>query len=498
MFYKSTRGFNEKLLASKTILEGISKDGGLFVPEQIPVISMEEILNLNSYQDTAFLVLKNFLTDYTDEDLKFSIEKAYNASKFDDKRITPIFNFDNNCLITELWHGPTSAFKDIALQIMPILLSIARDKNKVKNEIVILVATSGDTGKAALEGNKDVKGTKIIVFFPHNGVSEIQRLQMVTQEGSNTFSYAVKGNFDDVQNNVKAIFNDRTLNNILIEHGFELSSANSINWGRLVPQIVYYFYSYIQGLQKGLFKNGTRVNFVVPTGNFGNILAGYYAKKMGLPIKKLICASNSNNVLTDFINTGVYNKKRRFYKTISPSMDILISSNLERLLYDLSGGDSDYVASLMNQLKEDGMYRVDLRIHKKIKDLFWADWADDDITRRQIYKDYTEKNYLLDTHTAVARAVYFKYIDQTSDDTYTFILSTANPYKFSVSIYEALFGKPNHYKSEFDLMFEIEEKTKVPIPEQLRSLKEKSIIHKGIIDKELMSDIILKTLNIKS
>ncbi|AEE14536.1 threonine synthase [Thermodesulfobium narugense DSM 14796] len=498
MFYKSTRGSDKKLLASETILEGLSEDGGLFVPEQIPTINIKEVSKLERYQDVAFLILKNFLTDYTDDEISYCIERAYNFDKFDSKFVAPIFILNKNCSITELWHGPTQAFKDIALQIMPLLLSIAKDKNNVKNEIVILVATSGDTGKAALEGYRDVKGTKIIVFFPHNGVSEIQRLQMVTQEGTNTFSFAVKGNFDDVQNSVKSIFNDIILNKKLLQNGFELSSANSINWGRLVPQIVYYFYSYIQGLKNNLFDINSEINFVVPTGNFGNILAGYYAKKMGLPVKKLICASNSNNVLTDFINTGIYNRKRKFYKTISPSMDILISSNLERLLYDLSDSDAGYISKLMNQLKEKGEYKINNDLHSKIKDLFWADWADDVETKEQIYKDFKENNYLLDTHTAVGRTVYLKYISQTKDFTPTFILSTANPYKFSISIYEALFGKPEYDKSEFDLMFEIEEKTKVLIPAPLRSLKEKDIIHKSIINKEHMVDEILKILGIKS
>ncbi|AWB10301.1 L-threonine synthase [Thermodesulfobium acidiphilum] len=498
MLYKSTRGDNEKLLASETILEGLSKDGGLFVPEEIPPIDIKEISKLERYQDVAFLILKKFLTDYTNDEISYCIDQAYNLDKFDNKFITPIFSFNKNCSITELWHGPTQAFKDIALQIMPLLLSIAKNKNNIHNEIVILVATSGDTGKAALEGYKDVKGTKIIVFFPHNGVSEIQKLQMITQEGTNTFSFAVKGNFDDVQTSVKSIFNDVALNNKLLQNGFELSSANSINWGRLVPQIVYYFYSYIQGLKNNLFDMNSEINFVVPTGNFGNILAGYYAKKMGLPIKKLICASNSNNVLTDFINNGIYNRKRKFYKTISPSMDILISSNLERLLYDLSNSDSNYILNLMIQLKENGEYKINNDLHSKIKNLFWADWVDDTTTKKQIYKDFKENNYLLDTHTSVGRSVYLKYISQTKDFTPTFILSTANPYKFSISIYEALFGKPDPTKSEFDLMFELEEKTNVPIPAPLRSLKEKSIIHKVVINKEQMSDEILKILGIKS
>jgi len=498
MFYKSTRGMEKRLTASQVILQGLSKDGGLFVPEDIPAVDIKNIENIKGYKDIAFIILKKFLTDYSDEEIKSCIEKAYSINKFDNIDVTPIFILQEGCSVTELWHGPTQAFKDIALQIMPLLLSIAKEKNEIKNEIVILVATSGDTGKAALEGYKDVKGTKIIVFFPHNGVSEVQRLQMVTQEGSNTFSYAVNGNFDDVQNTVKAIFNDRNLNNILSEHGFELSSANSINWGRLVPQIVYYFYSYIQGLQKGLFNKNSEINFVVPTGNFGNILAGYYAKKMGLPIKKLICASNSNNVLTDFINTGVYDRKRNFYKTISPSMDILISSNLERLLYELSDKDSEYISSLMAQLNDNGNYKIETNIQDKIKDLFWANWADDETTKKQIGKDFVDKKYLLDTHTAVGRVVYLKYINFTGDTTPTFILSTANPYKFSISIYEALFGRPETGKSEFDLMYEIEERTSSPIPMPLRSLNEKKILHTGVIEKEFMAKEVLRILNINS
>lgn len=498
MFYNSTRGIEKKLTASQVILQGLSKDGGLFVPENIPTVDIKNIETINRYKEIAFLILKKFLTDYSDEELKNSIEKAYNIDKFDNSLITPILPLQEGCLITELWHGPTQAFKDIALQIMPLLLSIAKEKNNIKNEIVILVATSGDTGKAALEGYRDVLGTKIIVFFPHNGVSEVQRLQMVTQEGSNTFSYAVNGNFDDVQNTVKSIFNNKDLNNKLLQNGFELSSANSINWGRLVPQIVYYFYSYIQGLQKGIFNKDSEINFVVPTGNFGNILAGYYAKKMGLPIKKLICASNSNNVLTDFINNGVYDRKRNFYKTVSPSMDILISSNLERLLYELSDKDSDYISSLMTQLKDNGKYKIDTKIQDKIKDLFWADWADDDSTKKQIKLDFTERKYLLDTHTAVGRAVYLKYLKLTSDKTPTFVLSTANPYKFSISIYEALFGKPEINKSEFDLMYELEKQTLFQIPLPLKSLKQKTILHSKVLSTDEMTNEIFKILGINS
>ena len=498
MFYNSTRGMEKKLTASQVILQGLSKDGGLFVPEDIPTVDIQDIEHTKGYKDIAFIILKKFLTDYSDEEIKSCIEKAYSIDKFDSRDVTPIFTLQEGCSVTELWHGPTQAFKDIALQIMPLLLSSAKEKNDNKNEIVILVATSGDTGKAALEGYRDVAGTKIIVFFPHNGVSEVQRLQMVTQEGSNTFSYAVNGNFDDVQNTVKSIFNNKSLNNRLLQNRIELSSANSINWGRLAPQIVYYFYSYVQGLQKGLFSKDSEINFVVPTGNFGNILAGYYAKKMGLPIKKLICASNSNNVLTDFINTGIYDRKRNFYKTISPSMDILISSNLERLLYELSEKDSEYISNLMIQLKDSGKYMIEASIHDKIKDLFWADWADDEATKKQIYKDFVDRKYLLDTHTAVGRAVYLKYFNLTKDTTPTFILSTANPYKFSISIYEALFGKPEDSKSEFDLMYEIEEKTSFPIPMPLKALKNKNILHKGILDKENMEDEILKILGINS
>lgn len=393
--YISTRGKNDNFSAAEAIKAGIAADGGLFVPTIVPKVTtdwLENLINLD-YKQRAFQVLGLFLSDYSDGELNVCIDSAYTTDKFDTAAIAPLVSVDQDRFMLELWHGPTSAFKDMALQILPHLLSTALYKTNEAGEIVILTATSGDTGKAALEGFKDVKQIKIIVFYPYEGVSPIQRMQMVTQAGANVSVVAVKGNFDDAQNGVKRIFNDSEFNKELAEQSFQLSSANSINWGRLVPQVVYYFSAYADMVREGNLKLGEPVNFVVPTGNFGNILAGYFAKLMGLPIGKLICASNSNNVLTEFLQTGIYNRKRTFYKTASPSMDILISSNLERLLYYITNGDTAQVKSWMAKLNEDGEYFVGKEYLEAIQETFWADYVGDKETLETIKGVYDKYIY---------------------------------------------------------------------------------------------------------
>ncbi|WP_405751958.1 threonine synthase, partial [Anaerovibrio slackiae] len=393
MNYISTRGNNQKMTSAQAIIAGLADDGGLFVPDELPQVDMEFIKGLTklSYQERAARVLGCFLTDYTDEEIKGCVERAYGGGKFDDAAVAPL-NIMEDVSVLELWHGPTSAFKDMALQLLPQLLSTALKKTGEKNQVLILVATSGDTGKAALEGFRDVEQTKIIVFYPENGVSRIQKLQMVTQQGENVAVTAVKGNFDDAQSGVKAIFSDREFNAKLNEAGVSLSSANSINWGRLVPQIVYYFSAYADLLKAGVIRAGDEISFTVPTGNFGDILAGYYALRMGLPVKMLICASNTNNVLTDFLTTGVYDRNRDFFKTISPSMDILISSNLERLLYHVTN-DAAQVAEWMKSLAETGRYDVGAEVLAKIQATFGCDWADDQKTMETINAVYDERKY---------------------------------------------------------------------------------------------------------
>ena len=456
MQYHSTRDKSISVSSAEAIKTGLSAEGGLFVPESFPSVSLDEIKNLasKSYNERAYFVLSKFLSDFTEEELKKCIDSAYTKEKFETESIAPVYKLNDTTYFLELWHGPTCAFKDMALQILPHLLTTSMKKTNEDKEIVILVATSGDTGKAALEGFKDVAGTRIIVFYPDNGVSEIQKLQMVTQEGNNVSVAAVKGNFDDAQSGVKKIFTDTDYKNLLDRNQFKLSSANSINWGRLVPQIVYYFSSYAELVKNNEIEIGDKINVVVPTGNFGNILAAYYAKKMGLPIAKFICASNENNVLTDFIKTGVYNKNRDFHTTISPSMDILISSNLERFLYDLTGCDDKLVSEWMKELNTNGSYEVS-------------------------------------AHTAVAKSVYDKYVAQTGDTTKTIIASTASPFKFNQSVLIAL---EDHNavvgKDEFTLLKELSEKSNMQIPKSLYELKDKSVVFDLVCDKDEMQQIV--------
>ena len=485
MNYISTRGNNQKMTSAQAIIAGLADDGGLFVPDELPQVDMEFIKGLTklSYQERAARVLGCFLTDYTDEEIKGCVERAYGGGKFDDAAVAPLNIMEDNVSVLELWHGPTSAFKDMALQLLPQLLSTALKKTGEKNQVLILVATSGDTGKAALEGFKDVEQTKIIVFYPENGVSRIQKLQMVTQQGENVAVTAVKGNFDDAQSGVKAIFSDREFNAKLNEAGVSLSSANSINWGRLVPQIVYYFSAYADLLKAGVIRAGDEISFTVPTGNFGDILAGYYALRMGLPVKKLICASNTNNVLTDFLTTGVYDRNRDFFKTISPSMDILISSNLERLLYHVTN-DAAQVAEWMKSLAETGRYDVGAEVLAKIQATFGCDWADDEKTMETINAVYGERRYIADTHTAVAWDSAHKYMLQGNAEPMV-VVSTASPYKFNESVLTAL-GETIEGMDEFQLLDKLQSLNSFKIPAGLAALKNAQVRHSNVVEKTAM------------
>lgn len=493
MQYNSTRNNNIKVNSAQAIKQGLSEEGGLFVPQSFPKVELDEIAQLSkkTYNERAYFVLSKFLTDFSAEDLKNCISNAYTKEKFGTEAIAPLYKLNNSVYFLELWHGPTCAFKDMALQILPHFLTTSMKMTNEDKEIIILVATSGDTGKAALEGFKDVQGTRIIVFYPDNGVSEIQKLQMVTQRGNNVSVAAVKGNFDDAQSGVKKIFTDNDYKALLERNGFKLSSANSINWGRLVPQIVYYFSAYADLLSSGEIELGDEINVVVPTGNFGNILASYYAKKMGLPIKKFICASNENNVLTDFIKTGVYDKTRQFHTTISPSMDILISSNLERFLYDLSGGDDKLISDLMAQLNTDGKYEVPENIRAAMQELFDADCCDDKETMSSIRKTFEESGYVTDTHTAVGKCVYDKYTARTGDKTKTVIASTASPFKFNQSVLIAL--EDYNFvtgKDEFELLELLEKKSGMKIPQSLAELKDRTPIFDTVVEKDQMANTV--------
>ena len=481
----STRNGGEMIEASRATLRGIAPDGGLYVPVSYPDISALGDITAMSYPELSAKVLGLFFDDI--DDLQTMTENAYRS--FDDAAVAPVKKISDDTYVLELWHGPTLAFKDMALSVLPRLMTASMDDNK---NILILVATSGDTGKAALEGFCDVKGTSILVFYPDDGVSDMQRLQMVTQEGRNTHVVAVKGNFDDAQNGVKAIFTDSAFRQQIGEKGYDLSSANSINFGRLAPQIAYYFSAYAQLIKNGDIADGERINFVVPTGNFGNILAAYYAKKMGLPVGRLICASNKNNVLTDFFNKGEYSLKRDFYKTMSPSMDIMISSNLERLLFELTGRDADAVKSMMARLKDKGAYAIDGAARNTLEADFYADWCDEDETRRSIKDMFGETRYLLDTHTAVAVGVYEKY-KKTGDTAKTVIVSTASPYKFPEDVLGAL-GEDTSGLSVFDMAHKLSRLTGTAVPGQITALQTKSICHSRVVEKDAMRDAVLETL----
>lgn len=491
-FYKSTRSNDVTITSSEAIVKGLAHDGGLYVPVEFPVLdkSFEELKNMN-YRELAFYIMEKFLTDFSDEELLYCVNNAYDE-KFESKDIAPLTE-SVGVHFLELFHGPTLAFKDMALSILPYLLKAASRRLDIEEEIVILTATSGDTGKAALEGFADVDGTRIIVFFPEDGVSEIQKRQMVTQEGKNTFVVGIEGNFDDAQRGVKEAFSDVQFNNELNDRGYMFSSANSINIGRLVPQIVYYFYAYLNLVKEEKISTDEKINVVVPTGNFGNILAAYYAKKLGLPVNKFICASNDNNVLYDFINTGVYDIAREFKKTISPSMDILISSNLERFLYEISGNDADMINDLMNNLKEKGRYEISDKMKEGLQD-FYGGYIDDKKTCETIKKVYDSSSYLIDTHTAVAYAVYENYKEETGDNTQTIIASTASPYKFTRSVMKSIKEGFENY-SDFDLIREMSRLTNQDIPVGIRNLEDKDILHNRRCRKDKMKSTISNILN---
>lgn len=491
LFYNSTRSKGIRVSASEAILQGLCDDGGLFIPERIPALkpSFEELTKMD-YRETAYTVMSEFFTDFTEEELRHCIDSAYD-SKFDTADIAPIKKA-GNARYMELFHGKTIAFKDMALSILPHLMITSARKNDIKNEIVILTATSGDTGKAALAGFADVKGTRIVVFYPKDGVSPIQKLQMVTEKGLNTCVVAVEGNFDDCQTGVKKIFSDRELAAKLDERGFQFSSANSINIGRLIPQVAYYIYAYSRLIKDGAVRPGEKVNFVVPTGNFGNILAAYYAMKMGIPVNKLICASNENKVLFDFFNTGEYNRNRDFILTSSPSMDILISSNLERLIYHISGNDPEKNKSLMDALKDSGRYEIDAPMKEKLG-CFASYYTSEEDTAKKIKSLYEECGYILDPHTAVAGAAYDRYLKDTGDDTVTVIVSTASPFKFTRSVMTAI-DKSYDSKGDFELVDELSKLGRIGVPAAIEEIRNADIRHKSECSIDKMQDKVLEFL----
>lgn len=490
--YESTRNSELKSTASKAVLKGIADDGGLFVMRNLEDkrIDINNLIGKN-YMEIAEAVLTVILDDFPVDVIRRCTKTAY-YDKFGTEEITPVVKLGENYIV-ELFNGPTSAFKDVALSILPHLMKSSYEMNDMKGEVIILTATSGDTGKAALEGFKNVEGTKVVVFYPEGGVSQVQEAQMVTQEGKNTFVCAIRGNFDDAQTGVKNIFANKKINEEMSAKNKVLSSANSINIGRLAPQVVYYFYSYMKLIEKGGIKLGDKVNFAVPTGNFGNILAGYYAKILGLPINKLICASNENNVLYDFIKSGVYNKNREFHKTISPSMDILVSSNLERLLYYLSGKNNQTVSVLMKKLNSEGKYEISSEMQEKLNKDFYGGCVFKDEALETIYNTFEKYGYLLDTHTSVAYKALEDYRTSTGDSTVSLVLSTASPYKFSKSVYESLFGKARD--DEFEIMEELSEKTKTDIPKNLKNLKSKEIRHREVCNINEMGNYVMYVSN---
>ena len=497
MYYKSTRNSDVRVDSATAITQGISADGGLFVPESVPKLTLDEIKYLAglNYSCRAAYIFKKYLTDFTDAEIQYCTDSAYSTKNFETESIAEISQLFDGTYMLELWHGPTCAFKDMALQILPYFLTTAAKKINIDKKIIILVATSGDTGKAALEGFKDVEGTQILVFYPEDGVSPMQKRQMTTQEGSNVGVCAVKGNFDDCQNGVKSIFTDAEIKEKMNAAGLMFSSANSINWGRLVPQIVYYISSYASLAECGEISLGDKINIVVPTGNFGNILAAYYAKLMGLPVNKLICASNINKVLTDFIETGIYDRNRKFYATCSPSMDILISSNLERLLYILTGQNDAQIREWFGSLASTGRYEVNDEVKNVLREEFFAGYCDDDQTKKTIREIYEKYSYTCDTHTAVAVKVYEDYKNKTGDMTKTLIASTASPYKFSSSVLEAIEGS-NSELDEYEMVDRLGELSKLPIPSSLAELKNKERIFKDSIGKAEMNDYVLKDFGI--
>lgn len=494
LVYHSTRNSEETATASEAILKGLTSDGGLFVPDSIPKlnVSLEDLTQM-SYQEIAYAVMKEFLTDFTEEELKTCINNAYD-SKFDTEEIAVTKKVDGAYYL-ELFHGATIAFKDMALSILPHLLVTSARKNNVKNEIVILTATSGDTGKAALAGFADVPGTKIIVFYPKAGVSPIQEKQMVTQKGDNTYVIGIKGNFDDAQTGVKKMFSNKELAKVMNDNGFQFSSANSINIGRLVPQVVYYVKAYADLLKQGALKAGEPMNVVVPTGNFGNILASYYAKQMGIPIGKFVCASNKNKVLFDFFETGKYDRNREFYVTTSPSMDILISSNLERMIYRIAGNDAKQCAKFMAALTKDGEYVITDAMKAELSEFFGA-FGSEEETAVKIKEVYDKEGYVMDTHTAVAAVAYDKYKAATGDDkTPTVIASTASPYKFTRSVMDAI-NPAYDAEDDFELVDELNKVSKTAIPKAIEEIRTAPVLHDTVCETAAMEDEVKKILGI--
>ena len=508
MKYKCTRDSSTQVTGSTAIVNGLSNSGGLYVPEYFPSLSLDKIeeISKESYSRRASYIMSLFLTDFSLNELTDYTGAAYNTERengFRNDKIAPLYKMDDSTYFLELWHGPTCAFKDMALQIMPRLLTASIKKTEEKRKVCILVATSGDTGKAALDGFCDIKNTKIMVFYPQNGVSQIQKLQMTSQKGNNVNVTAVEGNFDDAQAGVKVIFSDKALTGELDKKGFFLSSANSINWGRLVPQIVYYVSAYCDLLSGGMIKSGEKVNFCVPTGNFGNILAGYYAERMGLPVNKLICASNRNDVLTQFINTGVYDKNRPFYTTVSPSMDILVSSNLERLLYELSDKDGSAVSAYMKSLSEKGFYKITDTVSRELKRIFSSGYCSEEDTMKTIKNTFEKDGYLIDTHTAVAYKVLNDYRKASNDGTVSVVISTASPFKFCGAVLEALGQSTKSdktvygcdiLKDETDLTERLSRATGCDIPAPLAALKNEVPRFSEVVRPDNMKESVLRFL----
>ena len=494
MSFFSTRG-ESCVTASQAILHGLAPDGGLYVPAMFPAVPMERVSSFceKDYAARAVSILKRYLEDFSIPEIDEAVHAAYGPDRFDTPEIAPVRKVDDATWVLELFHGPTLAFKDMALQLLPHLTRLSALKNNEQREISILVATSGDTGKAALEGFRDVPGTSCTVFYPMEGVSDVQKLQMVTTGGNNTHVIAVRGNFDDAQTGVKELFASQDFIRQMNERGKILSSANSINFGRLVPQIVYYFSAYADLINQHAITPGETVNFCVPTGNFGDILAGYYARSMGLPVNKLICASNRNNVLTDFFNTGIYSTHRTFFKTLSPSMDILVSSNLERLLYEAADRDGALIRTWMKQLKESGSYSIGEQRRDWMADVFWGDCADNKDTLIEIGKRFVEDGYLMDPHTAVGGHVLRQYRQKTNDPTPTILLSTASPYKFAADVLRGIAGpEAAEGKDAFSCSEELERMTGVPMPEQVRALKNLPVRHTAVCNRDAMGEAVLR------
>lgn len=494
MNFISTRGYDKKFTAAEAIVHGIAPDGGLFVPESIPHLAegeIDEMKNMEYYEISARVISK-FLEDFTEAELLEYTKAAYAEEKWEGTNTVPLVQlneYNDKEYMLELWHGPTAAFKDVALQLLPHLMTASMKKTGEDKKICILTATSGDTGKAALEGFKDLPGTEIIVFYPTGGVSEAQKLQMVTTGGSNTHVVAVNGCFDDAQTGVKKIFGDEAFNEELLKSGIKLSSANSINWGRLVPQIAYYVYAYVDLLRREKIEAGEKINIIVPTGNFGNILAAWYAKQIGIPVNKLVCASNKNKVLCDFLATGTYDRKREFYKTNSPSMDILISSNLERLLFEITGKDAAKVSTWMKELSENGRYSVDENTLKSLQRLFVGGFADEAGICKTISEVYDRTDNVIDTHTAVGFNIYARYVKRSKDETKAVFASTASPFKFAPAVMDSIKGSGySTGRSIETIIRELSDESGMPIPEGIKDLNKKEILHKDVIEKDDMEN----------